>query len=162
MADLIKNRIIEDNNIDARCCILTNENLLINYFTPNSIEQLGLSYRYMKSNNSIIPFIKQLYEDYLNIINDLSHNNNIIPNPKENNGMESLEEISKLSEAKVYTNNNICYEVKKKIKDNLVNKKNNKKCQITWRINQKIYKNENNNSLKNGENINETAVNAPE
>ena len=70
MNELIKNRPI-NNNVDTRCCVLTNENFLINTFTSNSVEQLGLSYRFIKSNNSIIPYIKQLYEDYLNSINEL-------------------------------------------------------------------------------------------
>ena len=156
MADLIKNRIIVDSNTDARCCILTNDNFLINYFTANSIEELGLSYRYMKSNNSIIPFIKQLHQDYLNIINDLSHNNNINSNFPENNENES-KESSRLSKDQV-DNNNISYEIKKKIKDDLVNKKYNKKCQITWRINKKNYKNENTKISNNDEKINEKSL----
>ena len=131
MGELIKNKEINNSDIDNRCCILTNENFLIQEFTPNSIEQLGLSYRYIKSNNSIIPYIKQLNEDYLNKIKELSMNHN------KNNEMISNEESSRLSEIK--EKNDISFEIKRKIKDELVNKKYNKKCQITWRIRKKIY-----------------------
>ena len=147
MSELIKNRIIEDSNIDARCCILTDPNFLINSFTANSIEQLGLSYRYLKSYNSIFPFIKQLYEDYLNAINEL--NPNSISNQNVNKENESLDESSKFSEIDL-VNSNISPEVKKKIKEDLINKKYNKKRQITWRINIKNDK-RNNIYIKNDE-----------
>ena len=157
MNELIKNRPI-NNNVDTRCCVLTNENFLINSFTSNSVEQLGLSYRFIKSNNSIIPYIKQLYEDYLNSINELNTNKN---NYHSNSYIDlfSLDDSSRLSEVKLKINiNNISSDIKKKIKEDLINKKYNKKFQITWRINKKLYNNNNNNSLnktiKNEENNN--------
>lgn len=141
MSELI-NKITNESNIDSRCCILTNENLLINTFTPNSLEQLGLSYRYIKANNSIIPFIKQLHHDYLNAINDLSliaNNGNTHLNTRRE--LISLDDSSKFSETKINNKNNIITaEMKKKIKDDLINKKYNKKCQITWRLNNKYSK----------------------
>ena len=153
MKELIRYKIINDTNNDSRCCVLTNDNLLINSFTPNSIEQLGLSYRYIKSNNSIIPFIKQLYEDYLNIINDLNTNNNYYhSNININKELISLDESSRLSE--MIINMNISSEMKRKIKSDLINKKYNKKCQITWRINKKYDKNLKK-TIKNDENLNE-------
>ena len=131
MNELIKNRKIEVNNGDTRCCILTDDNFIINSYTPNCIEQLSLKYRYIKSNISIIPFIKQLYEDYLNSINDLAPNNAL---PIENIEKESIDESSRSFEIKL-DNNNISNEIRKKIKVDLVNTKYDKKCQITWRIN---------------------------
>ena len=141
MSELI-NKITNESNIDSRCCILTNENLLINTFTPNSLEQLGLSYRYIKANNSIIPFIKQLHNDYLNAINDLSLNtNNANTHLNTFKELISLDDSSKFSETKINNKNNVLSaEMKKRIKDDLINNKYNKKCQITWRLNNKYSK----------------------
>ena len=125
LSELIKNKVIS-NNIDTRCCVLTNENFLIHEFTPNSIKQLGLSYRYIKSNNSIIPYIKQLNDDYKNIINDLTLKNIIQLNNKDEESSSSKNIIDLIE--------NISPEIKSKIKNYLINKKYNKKCQITWRI----------------------------
>ena len=96
MTELVKDRNMPYCNIDERCCILTDENFLIHSFTANSVEQLGISYRNVKSKNSIIPYIKQLYDDYLNSINDV--NINIISNCK--NEMISADS-SRLSEIKI-------------------------------------------------------------
>ena len=145
MTELVKDRNVPYCNIDERCCILTDENFLIHSFTANSVEQLGVNYRNVKSKNSIIPYIKQLYDDYLNSINDLNINLNINSNSK--NEMISAES-SILSERKI--NSKVSYEVKQKIKTDLINKKYGKKCQITWYLNKKIYTNKN--KVKNEEN----------
>jgi len=145
MAELVKDRNMPYCNIDERCCILTDENFLIHSFTANSVEQLGISYRNIKSKNSIIPYIKQLYEDYLNSINDINTNINNHSNSK--NEMISVES-SRLSERKI--NSKVSYEVKQKIKNDLINKKYGKKCQITWYLNKKIITNKN--KVKNEEN----------
>ena len=161
MNQLIKNRIVNNSDIDTRCCILTNDNFLINSFTPNSVEQLNLSYRYIKSNNSIIPYIKQLYEDYLNIINDLSSKNYNLKSFINKDLISSISEVSRISSiSEIKHNNNkknMLSQLKKKIKDDLINKKYNKKCQITWRINKKnkynkmiVSKNEENNNDMEG------------
>ena len=115
------------SNLDSRCCVLTNENFLIHSFTANSVESLGLTYRFIKSNNSIIPYIKQFHDDYINIINEIHKNSN---NKTEIFSAES----SRLSERKI-NSKNISYELKQKIKNDLVDKNYNKKCKITWRIN---------------------------
>ena len=145
MAELVKDRNIPYCNIDERYCILTDENFLIHSFTANSVEQLGISYRNVKSKNSIIPYIKQLYEDYLNSINDIKINLNSHYNSK--NEMISVDS-SRLSERKI--NSKISYEAKQKIKSDLINKKYGKKCQITWYLNKII--NTNKNKVKNEEN----------
>ena len=134
MRELLKNTSSNNCNIEKSCCILTNENLLINSFTPNCLEELGLSYRFVKASNSILPYIKQLDEDYLSAINDLNTKKNIV-HSNINFEMLSEEDSSKLSEIRNNSDNNINYEIKKKIKKDLINKKYNKKCQITWRIN---------------------------
>ena len=142
MKELI-NKMPNDSNIDARCCILTNDNLLINTFTPNCLEQLGLNYRYIKSNNSIIPFIKQLHYDYLNAINELVNinSNNAISHINPHDDIMSFDDSSKLSKININRKNKISTEKKIKIKNDLINKKYNKKCQIIWRFNDKNNKN---------------------
>ena len=65
--DLIKNI-----NQYSKCCILTDENFLIQTFTPNCLEYLKLNYSDMNSNFSIINYIKQFQEDYLTAINNTS------------------------------------------------------------------------------------------
>ena len=154
MNELIINKIVNNSNVDSRCCILTNENFLINSFTPNCLEQLGLSYRYIKSSNSIIPFIKQLYEDYINAINELG-TNNINFHSSMHNEFVSMEDSPRLSEIEVNTKINISSEIKNKIKEDLVNKKYHKRSQITWRLNKKIY--QYNKKIKGNEIINETS-----
>ena len=147
MDELLLNKFA-NKNIDTRCCVLTNENFLISGFTVNSIEQLGLNYRYTKSNNSIIPYIKQLCNDYRNMIYDLNINNNTHVNNKN----DLIQIDSSASDSKIDSIKNISPEIKRKIKYDLINKKYNKKCQITWRINKKIeknIKNEDNNDNNN-------------
>ena len=117
MTELVKDRNIPYCNKDERCCVLTDENFLIYSFTANSVEQLGISYNNVKSKNSIIPYIKQLYEDYINSINNIKININSHYNSK--NEMISVES-SRLSEREI--NSKVSYEVKQKIKNDLVNK----------------------------------------
>ena len=124
MAELIKNRII-NSNVDSRCCVLTNDNFIITSFTSNSVEKLGLSYKYIKSNNSIFPHIKELYDDYLSNINEIQKKENL--HAETNYGLITSEDNIKI---------NISSEIKKKIRDELINKKYNTKCQITWKINE--------------------------
>jgi len=136
MSELVKNKNIKNSNLDSRCVVLTNEDFLIHSFTPNSVEQLGLSYRFIKSNNSIIPYIKQFHDDYINSIKEIHLNSNY---KTEINSVES----SRLSDRKINFKA-ITYELKQKIKEDLINKNYyNKKCKITWRINKIINSNKN-------------------
>ena len=117
-----------DNENNERYCILTNDNFIIYSFTPNSVENLNLNYKYIKGNNSIVPFIKELYEDYLSLINNIDKKN--YGNSKDNVSMESSSSSSDVN----FDLENIPSEIKRKIKKELAEKKYNKKCQITWRI----------------------------
>ena len=143
MNELVKDKNISNGNLDTRCCVLTDEDFLIHSFTANSVEQLGLSYRFIKSNNSIIPYIKQFHDDYINSINEISINSY---NKTEVLSVES----SKLSDRKINPEN-ISYELKQKLKNDFVNKNYNKKIIITWRINKII--NSNKNKSKENDNV---------
>ena len=122
-----------DNVNNERYCILTNDNFIIYSFTPNSVENLNLNYKYTKGNNSIVPFIKELYEDYLSLINNIDKKN--YRNSKVN---ESNEEASSTISEVNFDLENTPSEIKRKIKKELAEKKYNKKCQITWRFIEKI------------------------
>ena len=115
--DLIKNI-----NQYSKCCILTDENFLIQTFTPNCLEYLKLNYSDMNSNFSIINYIKQFQEDYLTAINNTS-----ISMLSHFNSSEMLSE-DRLSFF------NIPPVMKKKIKNDLLIKKYSKKCKITWKV----------------------------
>ena len=145
MSNIIENRIIPNCNLDNRCCVLTNESFLIHTFTANCVEQLGLSYRYIKSNNSIIPCIKQFYEDYLQFIND---DNYILNSQIQNQDMISNDDSSRLWD-KNTSQKNLSFKEKLNIKKELINKKYNKKCQITWTINKILEPNEKNKTENN-------------
>ena len=115
--DLIKNI-----NQYSKCCILTDENFLIQTFTPNCLEYLKLNYSDMNSNFSIINYIKQFQEDYLTAINNTS-----ISMISHFNTSEMLSE-DRLNFF------NIPPVMKKKIKNDLLIKKYSKKCKITWKV----------------------------
>ena len=160
MSELIAKKDLSNYNIDKRCCILTDKNLIISSFTPNSVEQLGLSYKYIKSNYSIIHFIKQIYEEFINYFNQLNSNYN---------GHTHTHTIS-INEAlgkEDITNKNsiISSSIIQKIKNDVINKKYSKKGQITWIINKKLNDNlnktsfiENNNEISNNSKISKRTI----
>ena len=115
--DLLKN-----NNKNSKYCILTDQNFLIQYFTPNCINNLKLNFEDVCSNFSIINYIKQFKNDYISVINQNSniHKYSKIKTVDENN----LENI--------LPKNNLSNNKKQKIKNDLFNKKYSKKCKITW------------------------------
>ena len=119
--DLIKN-----DNDNLKYCVLTDENFLIQTFTPNCIEDLKLNSEYVHSNFSIINYIKQFQDDYLTAINNTnitkySHINKTEVNLEDKNSEKNLK-------------NSIPPLLKKKIRNDLFLKKYSKKCKITWRI----------------------------
>ena len=126
MNSLVKNI---DNKNKEKYCILTNDNFIIHSFTPNSVESLNLNYKHIKANNSIIPFIKELYEDYLSLVNNLEKKN--YGNSKDD---VSIEEASSTISEVNFDLENTPSEIKSKIKKELAEKKYNQKSQITWRI----------------------------
>ena len=127
-----------DNENNERYCILTDDNFIIYSFTPNSVENLNLNYKNIKGNNSIVPFIKELYEDYLSLINNTDKKN--YGNSKDNVSMEASSTMFEVN----FDLENISSEIKRKIKKELAEKKYNKKCQITWRIIEKKETNDKN------------------
>ena len=145
MIDLIKSY-----NNHLKCCILTDNNFLIQAFTPNCLEQLKLNYEDINSNYSIINYIKQFQDDYLTAINlfkiDILQSIlkkkymfkffNKINNNNNNNSHINNSDL--YSDEKLYEKRNNKYtiptSIKKKIKIDLLFKKYSKKGKITWRI----------------------------
>ena len=119
--DLIKNV-----NSDLDYCVLTDQNFLIQTFTPNCLEFLKIDYSYINSNFSIINFIKEFQDDYLIEINK-SWTSKFSINRSD---IYSDENYSKKKSFKSNFNPNI----KKKIKNDLFAKKYSKKCKITWKF----------------------------
>ena len=122
----IKTDLIKNSNNISKYCVLTDENFLIQNFTPNCIEFLNLKYSQINSNDSIINYIQQFQEDYLIAINDeaISKYTHIT---KDDIITEDKEE-SEIFKSKIPTF------IRKKIKNDLFSKKYSKECTITWRI----------------------------
>ena len=64
----LKIDLINNSNNNSKCCVLTDENFLIQTFTPNCLEILNLDYSDINSNFNIINYIKQFQDDYLTAI----------------------------------------------------------------------------------------------
>ena len=60
----------EKTEISKKCCVLTNPCLLIQNFTPNAFDILGLTSYAINSNIEITFSIKQLYEEFLQIVSE--------------------------------------------------------------------------------------------
>ena len=124
IVEIIKKIILindEDNN-ELKCCVLTDENFLIQSFTSNSIYHLGLNYNHINSNYEIINNIKQFQEDYLIDINATYLSKN-----------HSMRESSIITHKKV-KKTLMSNSALKSIKLEILNKNFSQKCKITWVI----------------------------
>ena len=123
----LKIDLINNSNNNSKCCVLTDENFLIQTFTPNCLEILNLDYSDINSNFNIINYIKQFQDDYLTAIKKIG----IAKYSHINKSEIYSEDKSELKTSKF----TIPPFVKKKIKNDLFSRKFSKKCKITWRIN---------------------------
>ena len=118
---LTKHEIFNPYN---KCCVLTDKNLLIKSFTSNCIELLNLNNEHVNSNHSIINFIQELQEDYL-------FTSNIDKTSfKDNNNENKQEKISR--KENIILENDL--KINENIYKNLLDKKYNRKCKISWQI----------------------------
>ena len=111
----------QDNN-ELKCCVLTDENMLIQTFTSNCIFYLGLNYNHINANHEIINNIKQFQEDYLIDIN-ATH----------------LSKSCSMKESSIITHKRMkktlmSTSIVKSIKLEILNKNFSKKSKITWQI----------------------------
>ena len=119
--------LIDNSKNISNYCILTDENFIIQTFTPNCLEFLRLKYSQIDSGISIINYIKQFQEDYLIAINDEG-----ISKYTHLNKDEIVTEDK--SESSIFKDKIPSF-IRKKIKSDLFSKKYSKECKITWRIN---------------------------
>ena len=115
------------NNNNTKFCVLTDENFLIQTFTPNCLEFLKLNYSDINSDLNIINYIKEFQDDYLTAINNTS----IMKCSHINKSEINLEQ--KKSEQKKI-NSKISSKIKKKIRNDLFMNKYSKRCRITWKL----------------------------
>ena len=104
------------------CCVLTNENFIIQSFTPNCMNYLKLKDNHT-SNHDIINNIKEFHDDYMIDINATHLSKGI-----------TIKESSIIAPKK-YRNNVYLSNIKKTIQTEILNKYYYKKCKITWLIN---------------------------
>ena len=109
-------------NNKINCCVLTDENFLIQSFTPNSMNYLHLKDNHI-SNHNIINNIKELHDDYALDINETHLSKDM-----------GIKESSIIVHKK-YKNLFNMTSVRRTIQADLLNKKLNKKWKITWLIN---------------------------
>ena len=128
IAEIVKNFSINKDLLNksiinsSQYCILTDNNFLIQSFTPNCLNFLNINYKDINRNISIINFIKQFKADYLSILTDSNTSQKI----KIKTTKMPLKDNNDLS------NKNISLIEKQKLKTELFDKKYNKKCKITW------------------------------
>ena len=113
---------IVDNKLS--CCVLTNENFIIQSFTPNCMNYLKLKDNHI-SNFDIINNIKEFHDDYIIDINTTHMSRNC-----------TVKESSIINNKK-FRNNLSIANMKHSIKTDILNKYYSRKCRITWLINKR-------------------------
>ena len=68
IAQIIQNYAPINNNVNPSCCVITNNLLIIQNFTPNAMNMLNMSSMVMNSSVDITDYIKQFNEDFLKLI----------------------------------------------------------------------------------------------
>ena len=106
------------------CCVLTNENFIIQYFTPNCMNYLKLKDNHI-SNYDIVNNIKEFHDDYVIDINTTHMSKNC-----------TIKESSIINHKKFRNNLNIT-NIKRSIKTDILNRYYTRKCRITWLVNKR-------------------------
>ena len=118
--------LIKNANTESKLCILTDQNLIIQNFTPNCLENLKLSIEYINSNLNIINYIKEFQEDYLTAFNKSSIMENSSYINRTITNMEDKAQEKRTIKGSVIAN------IKNRNKNDSFFKKFSKKCKITW------------------------------
>ena len=154
-----------NNEIENICCVLTDNNLIIQTFTTNCIDLLKLNSNIINANYDISSFIKQFNDDFQNNNNSIMNNyadfelseitesNGTFINPsnKSLNKNNLIEKKIKRKILKSYSYpNKITWKIEFEEKGNILNKKTNKKRKSLF-LNESIF--EKNKNIIN--NINE-------
>ena len=119
--EINENIMINYDSNDFNCCVLTNDNLLIQSFTSNCLKYLKLNYNDINSNYDIVKNIRQFQDDYLIDINTLQLCQN-----------SSLRESSIITHKKMEKTLIESPTISKSIKESILKKNFSKKSNITW------------------------------
>ena len=118
-----------DENINTKCCVLTDNNFIIQTFTSNCVESLGLNSKIINSNYDITNYIKQFNEELQIMISS---------NTKDPSGLEVSERKSSDNSYREFNNSNNLndksFEHILKIKKKLLKKKFFYPRKISWNI----------------------------
>ena len=68
IAQILQNYVAIVNSVNPSCCVITNNALIIQNFTPNAMNMLNMSSMVMNSSVDITDYIKQFNEDFLKLI----------------------------------------------------------------------------------------------
>ena len=114
-------------------CVLTDNNFIIQTFTSNCVEFLGLNSNIINSNYDITSFIKQFNEEFQSIISNKDFSDNETSDMKSENSKD------------INRNNNISDKVDRlKLKRKLIKIKYSFPRKIIWKMNNKNLESENN------------------
>ena len=128
------------NDEDQLCCVLTDKHFIIQTFTPNAFDYLGLNSNDIDSGLNITTCISQFGNDVFSSINDRE-------NTLEKDTFNYSSEINfEITGKNFYNANTIKSE--KKLKRDLTKKEYSKPQLISWRYNHMNINNKNNNFIK--------------
>ena len=132
------NNKISENNFYKTCCVLTDENFIIQYFSPNCCNLLHLNYNDINSNHSIMNYIQQLYDEYVSYFNNDTTNNE--KSDFQTSGISFQNKLKQQDKIRKYNiDNDINFmelypsEIGKQKQEELVNKKYLLERKITWK-----------------------------
>ena len=123
--------IINNHNKIMGCCVLTDDNFIIQSFTANSINILKMNYNNINSKCDIVTYIKEFNDEYLTDINtaNLFNSTQLFTNERS-----SMTDSSFITQKKL-KKNKISPLAMKSIKTDILNKHFSKKSKITWKYN---------------------------
>jgi len=119
----------ESDNLKNQCCVLTDKNFIIQTFTPNCVETLGLNSKIINSNYDITSFIKQFNDDLQTIITNTNKEFSAFDISELKSKDDSLKDVNSSSHI-----NDKSYEHKLKLKRKLMKLKYSHRRKIIWNI----------------------------
>jgi len=119
----------ENENLKNQCCVLTDKNFIIQTFTPNCVEALGLNSKIINSNYDITSFIKQFNDDLQTIITNTNKEFSVYDISEIKSKDDSLKDVNSSSHL-----NDKSFEHKLKLKRKLMKLKYSHRRKIVWNI----------------------------
>ena len=119
----------ENSNFHKQYCVLTDNNFIIQTFTPNCVEALGLNSKIINSNYDITSFIKQFNEDLQTIITNTNKEFSAFDVSELKSKDDSIKDVNSSSRL-----NDKSFEHKLKLKRKLMKLKYSHRRKIIWNI----------------------------